>query len=212
MCFSNPKNPKIQKSKTPKIQSSREIVRRTLDFWIFGFFGLEKHIQEDKYLPNYCAIRKKAPKSAKSAKKCNKCKKVQKVQKTATSAKRAKRTEQSTKEHTKHKKSTKKSTTNAQEAQKAQRSGQGKHGRAQCLENLGHVDVGPLRLEVCPLGGERPYIYIYIYKYGYGTPPPHGSILVLLFSFFCQVSSSAGRFRLGPAGFRASREVPMFVL
>ena len=59
------KNPKIQKSKV-----SWEIVRRTLDFWIFG---LEKHIQKDKYLQDYCEIRKKH-------KKVQKVQKLQKVQ------------------------------------------------------------------------------------------------------------------------------------
>ena len=165
MCFSNPKNPKIQKSKV-----SWEIVRRTLgfwvfgflDFWVFGLFGLEKHIQDDKYLQKCCAIRKKAPKSAKSTKKCNKCKKMQK---SATSTQRAKKNRTKHKRTHKAQKSTKNITTNAQEAQKAQRSGQGKHGRVQCLENLGHVDVGPLGLEVGLLGGATTYIYRHTFAY-----------------------------------------------
>ena len=99
------KNPKIQKSKNPKIQKSKvswEIVRRTLDFWIFGFldfwvfgfldfwiFGLLDWKSTFKRT-NICKNVVKLDKSAKKCKKCKKVQKVQNVQKVQKSAKSAK--------------------------------------------------------------------------------------------------------------------------
>ena len=114
---------------------------------------MQKIVRKSEKSTKKCKKCQKSATCAKSAKKCNKCKKC----KTCKKMKKHKRTQ-------KAQRSTNKSTNNAQEAQKAQRSGQGKHGRVQCLENLGHVDVGPLGLEVGPLGGGD-----HMYKYEAGT-------------------------------------------
>ena len=100
ICKSSPLHPKIQKSKNPW-----GIVRRTLDFWIFGFFDWKSTFKRINICKNIAKVQK-AQKSAKNEKKCKKCKKSEKVQKVQKVQKSAK----STKKHEKAQKSTKKST------------------------------------------------------------------------------------------------------
>ena len=156
MCFSNPK---IQKSKNPKFPR-----RLSGELWIFGFldvwiFGLEKHIQDDKYLQKYCAIRKKTPKSAKSTTKCNKCKKCKKVQQVQNVQKKQNKAQKNTQSTNKHEQKHKKCTGSTKSTKKwTGKAWQGTVSREPWTCRCGSIGVRGWSIG----GGATIYIYIYI--------------------------------------------------